>query len=262
MKRSRGYAPRASSSYQDELLDHMLTYANEDSVGVFDLDGCLFDTRTRQVAIFREFASQQEAFALLDIQEEHFVDWSLENTLHHMGLARQRMAEILPALRKFWAPRFFDGAYASKDPAMPGAVSFVQACHQQGMSIVYLTGRHHEMRDGTIAALQSYGFPYHPPTAQLITKPNPHMDDTEYKADALEQILQLGRPMLFIDNEPSNVNAFHAACPDACTVFIESDHSPKPILPHIEIPWIRSFYRSHWPKADTELPQHRIEFIS
>ena len=142
---------------------------------------------------------------------------------------------------------------------MPGAVTLVKECQEQGMKIVYLTGRHHEMREGTISALQAYGFPYDPPNAQLITKPDPYMDDTAYKAEALEQIFQLGSPLLFIDNEPSNVNAFHEACPEAYTVVIESDHSPKPIAPHRSIPWIRSFYRSHWPNAYTEEPQHILD---
>jgi len=256
---SRGYAPRASSLYQDALLDRMISYAREETVGVFDLDGCLFDTRTRQVAIFREFAAQYQIFELLMVREEHFIDWSLQNTLKNIGLSATRIAEIVPLLEEFWFPRFFGSRYASKDPAMPGAVALVQACHQRGMTIVYLTGRHHEMRAGTIEALLAYGFPYDPPKAQLITKPALRMDDTEYKSHALAQISQLGQPTLFIDNEPSNVNAFFRAFPDALTVFIESDHSPKPDRPAVEIPWIRSFYRSSWPNAYIENPLHVVE---
>ena len=62
MNRSRGFCPKGASEYQDQLLDQMLETAVEGTVGVFDLDGCLFDTRTRQVAIVREFASQNDTF--------------------------------------------------------------------------------------------------------------------------------------------------------------------------------------------------------
>ena len=63
MIRSRGYKPFACSMYQDKILHTMLgtciPQTNEEKpVAVFDLDGCLFDTRYRQIMIFREFASK------------------------------------------------------------------------------------------------------------------------------------------------------------------------------------------------------------
>ena len=256
MNRSRGFCPKGASEYQDQLLDRMLDTAKEGTVGVFDLDGCVFDTRTRQVAIVREFASQNDIFALFDIHEDHFVDWSIARTLSLLGLDEPRIAELEKPLYKFWAPRFFDGAYARFDAVMPGSATFIRACAQRGMRIVYLTGRHHEMREGTIAALKAYGFPYGEPDAVLITKPDQFMKDTPYKKQALEQIKLMGEPVLFVDNEPSNVNAFDAACPDAKTVFIETDHSPRPISPHPHIPWLRSWYRLDWEGSEYKLPQY------
>lgn len=256
MNRSRGFCPRGASEEQDALLDRMLSTAHRGCVGVFDLDGCLFDTRTRQVAIVREFASQFDAFSLFDICEDHFVDWSIARTLSLLGLDKARIAELEKPLYRFWADRFFDGAYARFDAVMPGSATFVRACAQRGMTIVYLTGRHHEMRAGTIAALRAYGFPYGEPTATLITKPDRFMKDTPYKKKALEQIQTMGTPVLFVDNEPSNVNAFDHACADALTVFIETDHSPRPISPHPHIPWLRSWYRLDWKGAKYERPQY------
>ena len=254
MEASRGYFELGTSQHQDDLLDQMIALAKPGTVGVFDLDGCLFDTRQRQLSIFREFAAQHDAFELLEIQASDFKDWSLGRTIENLKLSDARRAEILEPLKDFWFQRFFLSRYTAMDPAMPGSVSLIKACADRGMTIVYLTGRHHEMRPGTIEALQAYGFPYDPPRAQLITKPTFEMDDTEYKADALEQIKQLGTPVLFVDNEPANVNAFRAACPDSTSVFIETDHSPRPDRPDREIPWLRSFYRSHQPGAVSALP--------
>lgn len=254
MGRSRGFCPRGASEYQDQLLDRMLATAEKGTVGVFDLDGCLFDTRPRQVAIFREYAHQHDEYQLFDIQDKHFVDWSIAHTLTLMGMDAASIERLDKPLYKFWGKRFFDGDYTRFDTAMPGAVSLVRACAEQGMYIVYLTGRHHEMREGTIASLQANGFPFGTSNETLITKPDQFMQDTPYKKSALRQIEGYGTPVLFVDNEPSNVNAFVAAHPDALTVFIETDHSPRPDRPQEGIPWLRSFYRLDWHASVYELP--------
>jgi hypothetical protein len=73
------------------------------------------------------------------------------------------------------------------------------------------------------------------------------MDDTEFKESALETIATLGEVVTYFDNEPANVNLFAARHPSATVVFVETDHSPKPIEPAAEIPWIRSFLRDESP---------------
>ena len=55
--RARGYKPFGTNLEQDALLDRIIGRAKSGTVGVFDLDGCLFDTRIRLVCIFHEFAS-------------------------------------------------------------------------------------------------------------------------------------------------------------------------------------------------------------
>ena len=50
MARARGYSPFETSPEQDTLLDQIVDHAKAtgaEGVGVFDLDGCLFDTRPR-----------------------------------------------------------------------------------------------------------------------------------------------------------------------------------------------------------------------
>ena len=77
-----------------------------------------------------------------------------------------------------------------------------------------------------------------------MVKPEIHTDDTEFMNTALNRIAELGQPVLFLDNEPSNVNRFRERHPEALVVFVETDHSPKPDEPHPEIPWLRNFSRS------------------
>ena len=118
---------------------------------------------------------------------------------------------------------------------------------EQGTFVVYLTGRDHNMRPGTEECLRSFGFPYDVERSILITKPEFSIPDTKYKQDALKQIKTYGNPVLFIDNEPSNINMFQQCHPDAMVVFIETDHSPRPIEVANHIPWIRSFvHRDFW----------------
>ena len=245
-KRSRGYSPFACSAYQDELLSRAVDQVGVGSVAIFDLDGCLFDTRFRQVAIFKEFAAAHGALGLFHIEASHFQDWDLRNTLKRLGVSSARAEEIYPKLRDFWWPRFFSDTYVRMDHAMPGAVELVRACHNKGAHVVYLTGRDNTMRKGTEDSLVAFGFPYQTSKTRLMTKPEFSMDDTQYKEAALEEIGLLGVPKLFVDNEPSNCNRFVHCCPDALVLFFETDHSPRPDEPRSDLHWLRSFFRREW----------------
>jgi hypothetical protein len=209
-------------------------------VAVFDLDGCLFDTRQRQVHIFRELASRQDLWPLYRVAEEHFVDWDLAHTMRRAGIADEWIEAHLDEVREGWKQRFFDGDYTVVDHAMPGSARLVREVWDAGCTVVYLTGRDERMRPGTDLSLRRSGFPMGERTV-LVMKPTFEMDDTAFKEGALEGISAMGRVILYLDNEPANVNMYLRTHPDALVVFIESDHSPRPIEPNPEIPWLRCF---------------------
>ena len=247
MPRARGYSPFESSPEQDKLLDRIIGQASQyggEGVGVFDLDGCLFDTRSRQVHIFREFASQKGALALYAVQANHFRDWDLGNTLRNASISEDVISSVLDDLKKFWFDRFFTSRYVTFDHAMPGAVDLVNKCRETGLQIVYLTGRDETMRAGTEDSLRGFGFPLDGEECRLLVKPDFETDDTEFKDAALKTIAGMGEPVLFLDNEPANVNKFNERYPDSMVVFVETDHSPRPDEPHPSLPWLRSFSRS------------------
>ena len=246
MRRSRGYDIMGCSEAQDRMLEQMAQTAGPSKVGVFDLDGCLFDTRHRQVMIMREYASRFDEPLLYHIHASHFTDWNLKTPLRSVGMSELAIERIYKSLQKFWWDRFFSDTYVRMDHALPGAAQFVRRYYEQGAQVVYLTGRDHGMRLGTEESLLACGFPYQKERTLLITKESFEQDDTEYKIQALHTIRELGEPVLFVDNEPSNVNAFKGQCPDALTVFIETDHSPRDIVPNQDIPWIRSFCFRQW----------------
>ena len=262
MKRSRGYEPFACSEYQDRILQRMSDLCcNKDpsvrNVAVFDLDGCLFDTRFRQIMIFREFAARHGIFELYSLQPEMIVDWNLRTPLQKLGLSESYIDSFFSEMSDYWWKCFFVSDYVRMDHAMPGSCEFVQKCYQQGTFVVYLTGRDHNMRVGTENCLRGFGFPYDVEGSVLITKPEFSIPDTKYKQDALAQIQTYGKPVLFIDNEPSNVNMFQKCHPDAMVVFIETDHSPKPIEVAPNIPWIRSFaQRKFWKGDDWQMHEN------
>ena len=176
MIRSRGYAPFACSEYQDQMLDSMLDMCRSSKeqlntkVAVFDLDGCLFDTRYRQIMIFREFASRSGIFELNFIEPHMIVDWNLRTPLQKIGLSESRIDTFYKEMSDYWWKCFFDSDYVRMDYALPGACDFVRACYSEGSYVVYLTGRDHNMRTGTEECLRGFGFPYDTERSTLITK--------------------------------------------------------------------------------------------
>lgn len=244
-RRARGYQPLHRSAEQSALLARVVAFAeaNAGAVGVFDLDGCVFDTRPRQIHIFRELASARGWPELYAVTPEHFVDWDHARTLRNAGIEAGRVAELLPAVREAFYQSFFKGEYVLHDHAMPGAAQLVWACYRAGLVIVYLTGRHEDMRAHTEIALGRFGFPWARPRTHLLVKPDFSTSDLAFKGEALREVGLLGRPALFLDNEPANINLFHAAHPEALCVWVETDHSPRPDEPHPEIPGLRGFLR-------------------
>ena len=241
---SRGYAPFSVSDEQDRALDAAHARARPGVVGVLDLDGCLFDSRPRIIHLLRELAGREGYLELYAVREEHLLDWDLGATLRRAGIAPARAAALLPEAQAWFTRRFFTGECALHDHALPGAPQLVWSLFRAGMSMIYLTGRHEEMRAGTEAALVRAGFPFARPGTRLLMKPDMQTEDTAFKGEALREVELVGPPVLFIDNEPSNVNLFAERHPDALVLFVETDHSPRPDRPRPGIPWIRGFLRS------------------
>ena len=245
MARARGYDPLATSTEQNHLLDRIVEACTRPTaVAIFDLDGCLFDTRPRQVQIWREYASRHGLVEPYRAQIHHIKDWCTRDTFTRAGVSQDWLDIHLDALENDWFERFFDGRTVRYDHAMPGAAQRVRDCQHAGAHIVYLTGRHQAMRAGTLEALQAAGFPLDGDRARLWTKPGFEESDLDYKLSTIEHLHMLGEPVLFLDNEPCNVNGFREHLPDALVVFVETDHSPRPEEPHPELPWLRSFLRT------------------
>ena len=104
------YDPFHQSPGQVEVLGTILARAESEGsagVAVIDLDGCLFDTRPRQVQIFRELAGQRGWEDLALIKGEHFQDWSIRNTLKNIGLSDERVEEIHDDVHAYWWKSFF-----------------------------------------------------------------------------------------------------------------------------------------------------------
>ncbi len=249
LRRARGYSPMSATPESRAVLADVLATVRAcvarggTPVVGFDLDGCVFDTRPRQVHIFRELASRRGFDELYRVEVEHFKDWSLANSMRNAGVHEDFIVAHEAEVRQWWASHFFTTEYVLYDHAMPGAVSFCRECTEAGAIVIYLTGRDINMRAGTEEALRRFGFPYDDVSSVLITKPTFEMDDTAFKESALEAIAARGEVVSYFDNEPANVNLFHERHPGAKVVFVETDHSPRPVEPVETIPWIRSFLR-------------------
>jgi len=91
----------------------------------------------------------------------------------------------------FWQI-FLSGRFLHLDKPAKGAAKFLRKLKDEGVEIVYLTGRHDEkndsMRSGTEAWLEEHGFPS-PDTSdvRLFMKPRRSMNDREFKLAKLRE---------------------------------------------------------------------------
>jgi ribonucleotide monophosphatase NagD (HAD superfamily) len=101
---------------------------------------------------------------------------------------------------------------------IPGAQSYVNALAQdKGVQVVYLTGRREPARAVTEAELTHFGFPLGG-NVKLMLNRSP-LPAVAFKKEAQAQILKLGRPVAYFDNEPINDRMFRAENPAGVKVF-------------------------------------------
>jgi beta-phosphoglucomutase-like phosphatase (HAD superfamily) len=236
-------APRP---FDRTVLSRVLEAASrhgERGIVVFDLDSTLFDNRPRQVRILREFGAARGIPELAASTLEHWTSsWLLREAMIAAGLEPGRADDLFADFEAFWKPRFFHSDYCVEDAPLPGAVEFVREVHRTGARIVYCTGRHETMRPGTVRSLERCGFPCPPlERTQLWMKPGDHVVDDEFKRDIRAALAAEGRVVALFDNEPTHINGYHAAFPEALAVHLATDHSGRPVEVLPTIPAIPDF---------------------
>lgn len=210
--------------------------AGRRSLAVFDLDSTLFDVGPRLERILADFAAVPAHQARFPEQIERFKhlrverrDWGIKNALERAGLD-DKHPEFLQTVRDFWKETFFSNEYLRHDLPYEGAVAFVNALHDAGGEIAYLTGRDvARMGPGSSSTLKNAGFPLGE-RAELVLKPHLSMNDAQFKTDWFAALpADQFAAIWFFENEPVNIRhtreqATHVR-PTIEFVFMDSTHS-------------------------------------
>ncbi len=229
-----------ATSPLDDVLE---TLRRDGGLCVFDLDSTLLDNRPRQALILREFGESVGEAALLAAGPQHFDGWDLEVAMRNAGVSPERARELRDPARHFWRERFFTSEYCRHDVPVRGAPEFVRAAAALG-TVVYLTGRHEAMREGTVDSFRACGFPRpQGPGVHLLLKPTADMHDDLWKDQACAQVLSMGRVVAAFDNEPAHINRYRQTFAGALCVHLDTDHSGRPIPLALGIVSIPNFLR-------------------
>jgi len=219
--------------------------ATAPKVVVFDLDSTLFDNRPRQVHILREYGLKHGVPELFRLEREHFRDWDLVEPLVRMGMDREKAQSIHAPMKQYWRETFFTSPYCLYDVAFPGAKEYVQEIYALGAHVVYLTGRHEDMRAGTAESLRRFSFPVPGElNVSLLMKPRFDIPDTDYKISAYAHMRTLGPVIAGFDNEPAHANALKVGFPEARIVWLRTDRSPALDEPRADLLPIWGFVRA------------------
>lgn len=206
------------------------TAGKRSTLAIFDLDGTLFDNRTRTIFILREISEKFDsrvpalAAAFAKFRNLSIVDYSLDVTLARLGVKGRLEIDFI---KQEWAKRFFSDEYQKYDMPLPGAKAYVEKVHKAGATVIYLTGRDvGRMLVGTTEVLRLYGFPVGVAGTMTIVKKEFEQDDELFKKEVSEYIDRLGEVAAVFENEPANSNILHARFPRAASFFVETQHRP------------------------------------
>lgn len=212
------------------------------AIVLFDLDSTLLDNKPRQARILREFGALHDVPEMTLCTPEMFEDWSIRKPMLRCGLPESRVSEVEGDARRYWKKQFFTSEYCVDDIANPGARQFVADVQSTGAQVVYCTGRHLPMREGTLQCFAREGFPL--PDDQrvhLLMKPTFDIHDDDWKVIARDKITSLGQLVAAFDNEPAHINSYHQYFPEAYCVHLLTDDSARGMAPLPGVISIRHF---------------------
>jgi hypothetical protein len=214
-----------------------------DAVAVFDLDSTLLDNKPRQARIMAEYGREHGVPALAHSRREHWTGgWDFRHAMRNAGLPEAEIEAHVEPYRALWRDRFFTSEHCRVDEATPGAVAFVRAVRAAGARVLYVTGRHEGMREGTLACFARVGLPMPDGDGvQLWMKPSLDEDDDAFKARVHDRLADAGDVVAVFDNEPTHVNDYRRGLPGALVVHLATDHSLREVFVAPEIPSIADF---------------------
>lgn len=140
---------------------------------ITDIDNTIADTTGRLRRSLREIG-REEVFAKTSDRFGGFSDY----------LDSREM-------KKFWG-LFLSGEFLHLDEPAPGAAEFLHKVVDEGIDLIYLTGRHDQledtMRPGTESWLEENGFPVPDGSGtKLFMKPRRNMEDKGFKLAQLKE---------------------------------------------------------------------------
>ena len=233
-------------TYDPTVLERVLARvrATPGAVVVFDLDSTLLDNKPRQARILREFGAARGIPVLAAARSEHWVDWSIQHAMANAGLPADEIASLADDAKQFWRDRFFTSEYCRDDEPIAGAHDYLAAVVAGRGRIAYCTGRHEQMRAGTVDNFARLGFPVPGERVQLLMKPVFELSDDDWKSEAYARLRELGGVVGVFDNEPTHVNGYRAGFPEATVVHLATDDSGRNVPLAEGIVSIKDFRRS------------------
>jgi hypothetical protein len=201
------------------------------AVLAFDLDSTLFDNRPRQARILAEYGRTHGVPALASCRPEHWNSgWDLRAAMVACGLSAQEADASYGKVKRFWQERFFTSEYCVDDVPLEGAAAFTHAAKGTGALVAYVTGRHEEMRAGSVECMRRGGLVLPDgERVRLIMKPTLLEDDDAFKCEAHAELHRLGTLVAAFDNEPTHANDYRRNFPEATVIHLATDHSGRPV---------------------------------
>ena len=226
------FKSRIGSDWKKQLRDVLEKARAAGSKGllVFDLDSTVFDNRPRQSRILREYGTARGLAALAACETEHWNSgWDLKAAMLACGLSAAEADKHYTDAKHYWGERFFTSEYCVDDVEVPGAPQYLDAAVKTGAQVVYVTGRHEEMRAGSVKCMEKCKMPVPGGKVALVMKPTLRESDDIYKLQAHAQLAKMGTVIAAFDNEPTHANDYAKQFKEATVIHLATDHSGRPV---------------------------------
>jgi phosphoglycolate phosphatase-like HAD superfamily hydrolase len=220
------------------LADIQQRVARGEKVRVaFDIDDTLVETRSRTLAIAKEWdaANGTHYFDRLTLPQVAHTGFDTAAALGLPGPAEKAFAA-------FWDEKFWDGAHFRLDTPIAPMVELAKQARAAGAEVIYLTGRNEDLAAATVAELEGLGLPQSD-AAHVVTRTDPSVPTPTFKAAWLAKSAQEGHPLAFFATESRrDISGVQRALPDCPCLMLDSTFSgteaidpSTPVLPRVGV---------------------------
>ncbi|MBD3229980.1 MAG: HAD hydrolase-like protein [Candidatus Lokiarchaeota archaeon] len=167
---------------------------------IFDIDDTIIDTTKRKEEVYKRIKSNNK---LPDLFPDEFrTSYNIIELLKNKNFDENSLIKANNNFLKY----FLSNEYLKYDSQFPGVEKVIYKLSGIGFKIIYLTGRHYDMFEGTMESFKMNNIPIDNENIELVMKKDFYLSDIDFKKNFINNFDKKNNIICIIDNDSETCN--------------------------------------------------------